>query len=207
MESEQAIRVFVVDDHPVVRAGLKALINSEADMHVAGEAENAQEALKTDIDKAEPDDAVEKDAEETRQPLAWKVRRGYAYLAQAEFLNAGATAADNQLEELETQRLQKHLNAKFGEILGATLPPEVRFKRMVATDSTVLKRFVKELLKLLHVVGGVHFAKQQALVAARLGQSSSGVLWWPLTGSLCWRFLRWLGHQRSAALRCGCARD
>ncbi|MDM0021483.1 hypothetical protein [Variovorax saccharolyticus] len=115
----------------------------------------AQEALKTDITKAEQDAAVANDAGETRQPLDWKVRRGYAYLAQAEFLNAGATAADNQLEELETQKLQKHLNAKFGEILGATLPPEVRFKRMVATDSTVLKRFVKELqLRLPSSAGG-----------------------------------------------------
>jgi DNA-binding NarL/FixJ family response regulator len=45
--SEERIRVLVVDDHQVVRAGLKALINSEPDMNVAGEAANEEEALKT----------------------------------------------------------------------------------------------------------------------------------------------------------------
>ena len=116
----------------------------------------AQEMLKADIENAPnvaPDLAI--DVKQTRSPMAWNVRRGYAYLAQAEILNAGATAADNQLEELETQRLQKHLNARFGEILGSILPPEIRFKRMVATDSTVLKQFVKELqLRLPSPVAG-----------------------------------------------------
>jgi two-component system invasion response regulator UvrY len=39
------IRVIVVDDHPVVRRGLKQIIAAEQDMQVAGEAENAREAL------------------------------------------------------------------------------------------------------------------------------------------------------------------
>jgi two-component system NarL family response regulator len=43
----EPIRVMVVDDHPVVRAGLKALIDSEADMRVAGEAGSGDEALQT----------------------------------------------------------------------------------------------------------------------------------------------------------------
>jgi DNA-binding NarL/FixJ family response regulator len=39
-------RVFVVDDHPIVRHGLELLINREADLAVCGEAGDADEALK-----------------------------------------------------------------------------------------------------------------------------------------------------------------
>jgi two-component system, NarL family, invasion response regulator UvrY len=39
------IRVIIVDDHPVVRRGLKQILASERDMQVVGEAENAREAL------------------------------------------------------------------------------------------------------------------------------------------------------------------
>jgi DNA-binding NarL/FixJ family response regulator len=38
-------RVFVVDDHPIVRQGLSQLINREPDMMVCGEAEDARAAL------------------------------------------------------------------------------------------------------------------------------------------------------------------
>ena len=38
-------RVFVVDDHPIVRQGLALLINREADLTVCGEAEDAQSAV------------------------------------------------------------------------------------------------------------------------------------------------------------------
>ena len=38
-------RVFVVDDHPIVRQGLALLINREGDLAVCGEAEDAQTAV------------------------------------------------------------------------------------------------------------------------------------------------------------------
>lgn len=38
--------IFIVDDHPIVRQGLAQLINQEADLCVAGQAENATEALR-----------------------------------------------------------------------------------------------------------------------------------------------------------------
>lgn len=40
------LRIFLADDHMVVREGLKALINAQPDMEVVGEAENGREALK-----------------------------------------------------------------------------------------------------------------------------------------------------------------
>ena len=38
-------RVFIIDEHPVCRHGMAQLINSEPDLIVCGEAENAQQAL------------------------------------------------------------------------------------------------------------------------------------------------------------------
>jgi two-component system invasion response regulator UvrY len=39
------IRVIIVDDHPVVRRGLKQIVEDEPDMQVAGEAKNAEECF------------------------------------------------------------------------------------------------------------------------------------------------------------------
>ncbi|MBN1852087.1 MAG: response regulator transcription factor [Pirellulales bacterium] len=39
-------RVFIVDDHPIVRRGLGELISDEPDMEVCGDAEDSKEALK-----------------------------------------------------------------------------------------------------------------------------------------------------------------
>lgn len=39
------LRIFLADDHMVVREGLKTLINAQPDMEVVGEAENGREAL------------------------------------------------------------------------------------------------------------------------------------------------------------------
>jgi len=45
MTMTQKIRVLLVDDHMIVRVGLKALINAEPDMEVIGEAENGAEGV------------------------------------------------------------------------------------------------------------------------------------------------------------------
>ncbi len=47
-------KVFVVDDHPIVRQGLSLLINQEADLFVCGEAEEMHSALQA-IAAANPD--------------------------------------------------------------------------------------------------------------------------------------------------------
>ncbi len=54
MSGSGKIRVFVVDDHPIVRQGLSQLINREPDLLVCGEAEDARTALDA-LGPAKPD--------------------------------------------------------------------------------------------------------------------------------------------------------
>lgn len=49
-----ATRIYIVDDHPLVRQGLSQVINSEVDMETCGEAEDASEAMKG-VGPANPD--------------------------------------------------------------------------------------------------------------------------------------------------------
>jgi DNA-binding NarL/FixJ family response regulator len=49
--------ILIVDDHPIVRAGLTELINQEKDLIVCGQAEDAQEAMKA-IRKFRPEMAI-----------------------------------------------------------------------------------------------------------------------------------------------------
>jgi DNA-binding NarL/FixJ family response regulator len=53
----KSIRVFLVDDHPLVRQALKMAMRHEHDMEVCGEADDKDEALKG-IAVAEPDLAI-----------------------------------------------------------------------------------------------------------------------------------------------------
>ena len=39
------IRILTVDDHPLLRKGIAALVNTEPDMKLIGEASNGQEAI------------------------------------------------------------------------------------------------------------------------------------------------------------------
>jgi DNA-binding NarL/FixJ family response regulator len=48
------IRVLVVDDHPVVRTGVRGMLASHADFEVVGEASDGEEAV-TLVDALEPD--------------------------------------------------------------------------------------------------------------------------------------------------------
>ena len=54
---KQKRRVFLVDDHPLVREWLTNLINQQPDLQVCGEAENVTDALR-DIAATKPDLAV-----------------------------------------------------------------------------------------------------------------------------------------------------
>src|SRR5262245_53229118 len=45
-----AIRVLIVDDHPVVREGLRAVLAAEAEIEVVGETGNGEEAVQLAAD-------------------------------------------------------------------------------------------------------------------------------------------------------------
>jgi len=51
---QQRIRVLLVDDHAVVRKGLRALLDREAGIEVAGEAEDGEQAIRA-ADRLRPD--------------------------------------------------------------------------------------------------------------------------------------------------------
>jgi len=51
---DRPIRVLLVDDHAVVRKGLRALLDRESGIDVTGEAENGEQALRA-ADRLHPD--------------------------------------------------------------------------------------------------------------------------------------------------------
>ncbi|MDI7276059.1 MAG: response regulator transcription factor [Anaerolineae bacterium] len=53
----EAIRILLVDDHHIVRQGIRSLLETEPDLRVVGEAANAREALAL-VDEAPPDVVV-----------------------------------------------------------------------------------------------------------------------------------------------------
>jgi DNA-binding NarL/FixJ family response regulator len=52
--AESRSRILIVDDHPVVRRGLRMLIDDEPDLFVCGEASDADEAIRV-LDAKKPD--------------------------------------------------------------------------------------------------------------------------------------------------------
>ncbi len=52
--TESRARILIVDDHPVVRSGLRMLIDDEPDLFVCGEAGDADEAIRA-LDAKHPD--------------------------------------------------------------------------------------------------------------------------------------------------------
>jgi two-component system nitrate/nitrite response regulator NarL len=51
---DRPIRILIADDHPIMRDGLRKLLEAEEDFVVAGEASNGHEALQT-VQQLEPD--------------------------------------------------------------------------------------------------------------------------------------------------------
>ena len=54
MNEQRRIRVFSVDDHPLLREGIAAIINNQPDMQVIGQAANGKDAVQ-EFEKHQPD--------------------------------------------------------------------------------------------------------------------------------------------------------
>ena len=54
MSTKQQIRVMVADDHPIMRSGLRDVLEDEEDFDVVGEAADGEEAVRTAL-RVEPD--------------------------------------------------------------------------------------------------------------------------------------------------------
>jgi len=46
LRAERPLRILVVDDHPIVRLGIRQMVSSEADLEICGEADSAPAALR-----------------------------------------------------------------------------------------------------------------------------------------------------------------
>jgi two-component system response regulator NreC len=104
MSSQNPIRLLLVDDHDVVRSGIRALLEAQRDMEVVGEASNGAEALQA-LEMVQPDvvlmditmegmDGLEatrlmKQSSQQAAVLALTIHEGREYFF--EMLNSGAS--------------------------------------------------------------------------------------------------------------------
>jgi len=57
MPTDTKRRILIVDDHPAMREGLRAILEGANDLEVCGEAENGEKALDA-VEKLDPDMAI-----------------------------------------------------------------------------------------------------------------------------------------------------
>jgi DNA-binding NarL/FixJ family response regulator len=89
------IRVLIVDDHPVVREGLAAMLSTQRDFHVVGEAQDGAEAEKK-VEELSPD-VVLMDLEMPRVDGPEAIRRIRSRRADARVLVLTAYDTDERI--------------------------------------------------------------------------------------------------------------
>jgi DNA-binding NarL/FixJ family response regulator len=137
--AEAGLRLVLVDDHPVVRAGLRALVESQADLEVVGEARDAAEA--EDVVRRTRPDVVLMDLNLGEGPggAATTARlRGLHQPPQVLVLTTYVTETD----------IRTALDAGASGYLLKDAPPDELFRgvRAVARGETVLASDVAALL-------------------------------------------------------------
>jgi two-component system, NarL family, invasion response regulator UvrY len=136
------MRVLIADDHPVVRHGLKQILNTDADMKVVGEAKNGNEAMEL-ARKLEWDVAV--------LDYSMPGRSGLELLAEMkrEFPQRPVLVLSMHPEELHARRVLKAGGAGYmnkesaGEELAAAIRKVVNGGKYVS--ATLAERLAVEL--------------------------------------------------------------
>lgn len=165
--SEELIRVILVDDHAVVRAGLKAVLGASRDIEVIGEAQNGAEAVAL-AERVDPDVVIMDltmdrmdGAAATREMVAKKLRARVLILtmhAEEDYLipvlEAGAAgylmknAADRELVDAvhSVARGDMFIRPSAARILARGIGKEdplaaerARFERLTEREQNVLK--------------------------------------------------------------------
>jgi len=165
--SEELIRVILVDDHAVVRAGLKAVLGASRDIEVIGEAQNGEEAVAL-AERVDPDVVIMDltmdrmdGAAATREMVAKKLRARVLILtmhAEEDYLipvlEAGAAgylmknAADRELVDAvhSVARGDMFIRPSAARILARGIGKEdplaaerARFERLTEREQNVLK--------------------------------------------------------------------
>jgi DNA-binding NarL/FixJ family response regulator len=137
--AETGLRLVLVDDHPVVRAGLRALVESQADLEVVGEARDAAEA--EDVVRRTRPDVVLMDLNLGEGPGGAAITarlRGLPEPPQVLVLTTYVTETD----------IRSALDAGASGYLLKDAPPDELFRgvRAVARGETVLASDVAALL-------------------------------------------------------------
>jgi two-component system response regulator NreC len=114
MKSNEPIRVLIVDDHAVLRAGLRLLLDSQPDLTVVGEADSAEQALALD-GQLQPDVVL--------MDLTLPARRATGPLCQAK-------QAETGLAGLEAVRCIK-ANRPEARVLVLTMHDDEQYLRAV----------------------------------------------------------------------------
>jgi two-component system response regulator NreC len=165
------IRILIVDDHPIVRTGLRTLLGAQPDMEVVGEAGAGDEAVKDALDLApdvivmdvtmegmgglEATSKIRECAPETKV-LILTVHKSVQYLRRA--LEAGATgyvlkqAADTELAVAirVVHRGEVFVYPVFTKVLLGDLAPQEEDSDGAAPDSyESLSAREKQVLKLV----------------------------------------------------------
>ena len=90
-----SIRVLVADDHAIVRKGIRALLATEPDIEVVGEAENGREAV-TEVERLRPD-VILMDLVMPEMDGIEAIRRITARQSEARILVLTSFAADDKV--------------------------------------------------------------------------------------------------------------
>ena len=77
--------------------------------------------------------------------LSESAAEGYRILSNTEIINAGSTAPNDMLAELNKQDLNEYLNDQFTRILRRQEKVKVNFERTVSTDEVLIEQLVREL--------------------------------------------------------------